>query len=288
MESLRGFDLGLGHPLEFSASRQRVYKDWLSHAPRYVMAADTDIMRSLSRRLVLLQLVSTPLVIVTLYVSMDRQLTPRVTQSFVAQCDAVTSGLVASLDPYLAAGDVTTARLAIEKVLSIPDVEWAYITAPNGKLLADTFVRQFPDDLKRPIPMVNGYAWIRLAGERMPALVVRKHVPAGTGGAVWVGFSPAPLVFSTRVMERAILFRIILVMLAATLIFDAVLRRMMASEVCEQRETLEARVHTRTKTLSRTNTALETEITEHERAELALRQKGELVMLLLESAPEAI
>jgi PAS domain S-box-containing protein len=62
----------------------------------------------------------------------------------------------------------------------------------------------------------------------------------------------------------------------------------MASEVCEQRATLEARVHERTEMLSRTNAGLAKEIGERERAEAALRESSELITLLLESAPEAI
>jgi two-component system, sensor histidine kinase and response regulator len=294
------------------------------------MAAGTDTMRSISWKFALLQLVCASLVVVILYASLDWQFSPRVTESFVAQCEVVTAGLAQSVEPSLVARDITSAQSAIDQVLSIPDVKWAYITAPNGEVLADTFVPGFPGELKRPIATVNDYAWIRLAGEHIPTLVIRKGVLAGIVGTVWVGFSQAQLVSSIHTMERAILSQIILVMLVVSFIFGVVTRRIvapvrslkqaaqrlagnagetfhslpvqsddelgdltrtfnsMASEVCEQRATLEARVHERTEMLSRINAGLGKEIGERERAEAALRESSELITLLLESAPEAI
>jgi PAS domain-containing protein len=294
------------------------------------MAAGTGAMSNISSKFALLQLVCASLVAVILYASMDRQLLPQLTESFVTRSEVVTEGLAASVEPSLVARDITSAQAAIDRVLSVPDVKWAYITAPNGEVLADTFVPQFPDELKRNLSTVSDYAWIRLAGERVPTLVIRRNVLSDIVGTVWVGFNQVSLLSSIRDMERTILFRIVLVMLIATFVFAAVTRRIiapvrsltqaaqslpgnagesflplpvqsgdelgvltrtfnsMASEVREQRETLEARVHERTEMLSRTNAGLATEMAERERAQEALRESSELVMLLLESAPEAI
>ena len=288
-------------------------------------------MSSISSKFALLQLVCASLVAVILYASMDRQLLPQLTQSFVTRSEVVTEGLAAAVEPSLVAGDSTSAQAAIDRMLRVPDVKWAYITAPNGEVLADTFVPQFPDELKRSLSAVNDYAWIRLTGERVPTLVVRRKVLSGIiVGTVWVGFNQVNLLSSIRGMERTIRSRIIVVMLIVTFLFVAVTRRIiapvrfltqaaqllpgnagetfrplpvqsgdelgvltrtfnsMASEVREQRETLEARVHERTEMLSRTNAGLATEMAERERAQEALRESSELVMLLLESAPEAI
>jgi PAS domain S-box-containing protein len=284
------------------------------------------IMRSLSRRFALLHLVGTPLVVATLYISMDRQLKPAATESFVARREAVTAGLAARLEPSLAAGDINFAKSAIEQALGVPDVKWVCITAPGGKVLAGP-VPQSLAGLKLPVAMVHDSAWITPAGEHTPTLVIRKDMLAGT---VWAGFSQAPLVFSIRAMQRAILVRIILVMLAAALIHAAVSLRMiarvrslaraaqllgrnageafgllpvrsedelgvltrtfhrMAGEVREQREALEARVNERTAMLSLSNECLAVEISGHARAEVKLREEGEMLMLLLECAPEGI
>ena len=108
-------------------------------------------MSSISSKFALLQLVCASLVAVILYVSMDRQLLPQLTESFVTRSEVVTEGLAASVESSLVARDITSAQAAIDQVLSIPDVKWAYITAPNGEVLADTFVPQFPDQLKRKL-----------------------------------------------------------------------------------------------------------------------------------------
>jgi PAS domain S-box-containing protein len=287
-------------------------------------------MSSISSKFALLQLVCASLVAVILYVSMDRQLLPQLTESFVSRSEVVTEGLAASVEPSLVSRDITSAQAAIDQVLSVPDVKWAYITAPNGEVMADTFVPQFPDQLKRTLSGVNDYAWIRLAGERVPTLVIRKKVLSGIVGTVWVGFNQVNLLSAIHGMEHTILARIVLVMLIVTFLFVAVTQRIiapvrsltravqllprsagetfrplrvqsgdelgvltrtfnsMASEVREQRETLEARVQERTEMLSRTNAGLAAEMAERERAQGALRESSELVMLLLESAPEAI
>jgi two-component system, sensor histidine kinase and response regulator len=294
------------------------------------MASGSGAVSSISSKFALLQLVCASLVGVILYASMDRQLLPQLTESFVARSVVVTEGLASSVESSLVARDITSAQVAIDRVLSVPDVKWAYITAPNGEVLADTFVPQFPDQLRRNLSAVKDYAWVRLAGERVPTLVIRRKVLNGIVGAVWVGFNQVNLLSSIRSMERTILSRIILVMVIVTFLLAAVTRRIiapvrsltqaaqalpgnageafsplpvqsgdelgiltrtfnsMASEVREQRETLEARVHERTEMLSRTNAGLAAEIAERERAQAALRESSELVMLLLESAPEAI
>jgi two-component system sensor histidine kinase/response regulator len=294
------------------------------------MAAGSGAMSSISSKFALLQLVCASLVGVILYASMDRQLLPQLTESFVARSEVVTEGLASSVESSLVARDITSAQAAIDRVLSVPDVKWAYLTAPDGEVLADTFVPQLPDQLKRSLSAVKDYAWIRLAGEGVPTLVIRRKVLSGIVGTVWVGFNQVNLLSSIRSMERTILSRIVLVMVIVTFLFAAVTRRIiapvrsltqaaqalpgnagesfrplavqsgdelgvltrtfnsMAGEVRDQRETLEARVHERTEMLSRTNAGLATEMAERERAQAALRESSELVMLLLESAPEAI
>ena len=192
------------------------------------MAASTDTMSSISRKFALLQLVCASFVVVVLYMSMDWQLLPRVKKSFVAQCEVVTAGLAQSVESSLVARDITPAQAAIDHLLSIRDVKWAYITAPDGKVLAHTFVPQFPDQLAQQVSVVNDYGWINLGGEHVPTLVIRKKVLAGIVGTVWVGYSQAGLLSSIRDMERTVLSLIVLVMLIVTVIFTVVTQRIVA------------------------------------------------------------
>ena len=146
----------------------------------------------------------------------------------MAQCEVVTAGLAQSVEAPLVARDITSAQAAIDQVLRVRDVKWAYITAPNGEVLADTFVPQFPDELARQVSVVNDYAWIHLGGEHVPTLVIRKKVLTGIVGTVWVGYSQASLVSSIRDMERTVLSLIVLVMLMVTGIFTLATRRIVA------------------------------------------------------------
>jgi PAS domain S-box-containing protein len=290
-------------------------------------AADTDIMQSLWRRFAVLQLVCSPLAVAVLYLVVDRQVTPRMRESFLAQCEVATTGLAASLEPHLAAGEMTSAQLAIDHGSGIPNLKWAYFIATDGKVLAGTIHSQSPNPPAPPIPMANGHAWIPMPDEHSPTLVIRKHVVQGT---VLAAFSQAQLLSSISAMERALFSRIVLVVFAAAFVFAVMTRRMMAPvvsltqaaelfmgsggqaldsssarfggglahwaraflaktrEAAEQRESLEARVHERTEMLSRTNAELSAEMAECVRFAAALRDNTELVMLLLESAPEAI
>ena len=132
------------------------------------------------------------------------------------------------MESPLVARDITSAQAAIDQVLRVRDVKWAYIAAPNGEVLADTFVPQFPDELARQVSVVNDYAWINLGGEHVPTLVIRKKVLTGIVGTVWVGYSQASLVSSIRNMERMVLSLIVLVMLMVTGIFTLATRRIVA------------------------------------------------------------
>src|ERR1700733_5424769 len=99
------------------------------------MAAGTGAMSSISSKFVLLQLVCASLVAVILYASIDRQLLPQLTESFVSRSEVVTESLAVSVDPSLVATDAASEQAVIDKVLSVRDVKWAYITAPNGEVL---------------------------------------------------------------------------------------------------------------------------------------------------------
>jgi two-component system, sensor histidine kinase and response regulator len=145
-----------------------------------------------------------------------------------------------------------------------------------------------------------------------------------------VVFAPLAVVILYLAVDRPVTARMVLVLLAASLVFGVAMWRMIAPvisltqaaelflgnedkatgsssvrsageparwtqaflaktrEAAEQRENLEARVHERTEMLSRANAELSAEVAECVRVEAALRESTELVMLLLEFAPEAI
>jgi PAS domain S-box-containing protein len=287
-------------------------------------------MKSISTKLAVLQLACALIVATVLYLVLDRQLSVRMQQSFAGEADVIASALAKSVEPALINRDITSAQSSLDAVLTVPGVQWAYIAAPDGKVLAHTFVPQFPPKLLAQMQGQPDKAFVSLAGERGKTLVLRKPVLTGIVGQVYVGFPMDALLASIRSMERVVLLTIIVVMIVVTLLIalatEYIVRPIrlltraarllgaeagntfrplkvhskdeigeltasfnrMAAEVIEQHDLLEARVKERTEALSVTNAGLAAEIAEREKAQDALQQSSELVMLLLEAAPEAI
>jgi two-component system, sensor histidine kinase and response regulator len=287
-------------------------------------------MKSISRKLTTLQLVCAVLVVAVLYTLMNRQLSRHMTESFMAHGDVVAAALAKSVEPALVSRDLTSVQSALDASLSIPDVEWAYVTAPDGHVLAHTFVPKFQDTLREQTQSLKNRSLITLPGEKSPVVVFEKPVLTGIVGTVYIGFTRTKLLSSIRSMELVILLSIAVVMLVVTVAFSVMIRRIvapvraltqaadnlrregytgfqdlpvsfsdeiglltrsfnsMAGEVRGQHETLETRVKQRTQELTSANTKLADEVGERKRAEEALRESGELVVLLLDSIPEAI
>jgi two-component system, sensor histidine kinase and response regulator len=294
------------------------------------MGAGRDSLKSVSAKLAIRQLLGAVLVVVVLYWVLDRQLSVRMQTDFSAHGDVISAALAKAVEPALINRDITSVQSALDAVLRVPGVQWAYVEAPDGEVLAQTFVPQFPPGLKETLAAAGNTPHTSLTGPDQSTLVIRKPVLTGIVGNVFVGFSLANLEAAIGSMERVVLASIIIIMCIVTLLVALVTERIirpiraltgaardlsagagdalrplkvhsndeigvltgafnsMAAQVVQQHELLDARVRERTEALSLTNAGLAAEILEREKAEKALRESGELVMLLLEAAPEAI
>jgi two-component system sensor histidine kinase/response regulator len=170
-------------------------------------------VRSISAKLATLQLVGALLVVVVLYWVLDRQLSVQLRANFAAHADVITSALAKSVEPALINRDITSVQSALDAVLSVPGVQWAYVSGPDGKVLAHTFVPQFPPELRTQLEAAADVSRISLPGQLESALVVRKGVLTGIVGRVYVGFPLGTLEASIRSMEEVVLASLILVML---------------------------------------------------------------------------
>jgi sensor histidine kinase regulating citrate/malate metabolism len=175
-------------------------------------------VKSISGKLAILQLACALLVVAVLYGVLDRQLSVQMRVNFEARADVIASALARSVEPALISRDITSVQSALDAVLSVPGVKWAYIAAPDGNVLAHTFVPQFPPQLKMELETAVDVSRISLAGEEGSTLVVRKPVLTGIVGRVYIGFPLATLDASIRSMEKVVLASLILVMLIVTLI----------------------------------------------------------------------
>jgi PAS domain S-box-containing protein len=179
-------------------------------------------MTRISGKLAILQLACALLAVVVLYWVLDRQLSVQMRANFAAHADVIASALAKSVEPALISRDITSVQSALDAVLSVPGVQWAYISAPDGSVLAHTFVPQFPPTLRKQLESAPEVTRISPAGEQGATLAVRKPVLTGIVGQVYIGFPLATLEASIRSMERVVLASIVAVMLIVTIIIALV------------------------------------------------------------------
>jgi PAS domain S-box-containing protein len=248
---------------------------------------------SISGKLTILQLACALLVIVVLFWVLDRQLPVQMRANFTAHADVIASALAKSVEPALINRDITSAQSALDAVLKVPGVQWAYISGPGGNLLAHTFVPQFPPALRMQLQSAADVTRISLAGEQTPTLVIRKPVLTGIVGHICVGFPLAELEASIRSMEKAILASIILVMLIVTLIIALVtegiirpIRRLtgaaqlLSAETGNTFQPLSVRSHDEVGVLTQTFNQMAAQVFEHhELLETRVRERTEALSL---------
>lgn len=105
-------------------------------------------MQKIAVKLIILQLANACLVIVVLYSLTDHQLTRHMTDNFMTHGDVVADSVSNAVESSLVNRDLTTVQSVLETTEAIPDVQWAFVTAPDGTLLAHTFVLTLPDGLE--------------------------------------------------------------------------------------------------------------------------------------------
>ena len=81
---------------------------------------------------------------------------------FVANGQTVAESISKAVELDLANRDYTSVQSALDTCLKIPNVEWAYVTTKDGRVVADTFIPLFPDNLPKS---GSARSWVKL---RMP------------------------------------------------------------------------------------------------------------------------
>ncbi|MGH9644825.1 MAG: hypothetical protein ACRD3Q_20675, partial [Terriglobales bacterium] len=148
-------------------------------------------MKSIARKLTSLQLVCAVIVVALLFTLMNRELSRRMTESFMTHGEVVAAALAKSVEPALVSHDLTSVQSALDASLTIPNVEWAYVAALDGRVLADTFAPKFPDALKEQSQSIKTGCLIRVVQDEQQAVVFEKPVLTGIVGRVYIGFNRA-------------------------------------------------------------------------------------------------
>ena len=250
-------------------------------------------MKSISGKLTILQLACALLVVGVLFWVLDRQLSVQMRADFTAHADVIASALAKSVEPALINRDTTSAQSALDAVLSVRGVQWAYISAPDGSVLAHTFVPQFPPGLRLQLEHAADVTRVSLVEGQASTLVVRKPVLTGIVGQVHVGFPLATLEASIRSMEKVVLASImvvmLIVMLVVALITEGIVRpirrltaaaQLLSAETGESFRPLSVRSHDEIGVLTGTFNRMAAQVFEqHELLETRVRERTEALSL---------
>jgi signal transduction histidine kinase/CheY-like chemotaxis protein/HPt (histidine-containing phosphotransfer) domain-containing protein len=184
-------------------------------------------MKSITARLLALQIAGGVLAAAVLFTVFHGQAVGNMSAAFAKRADVVAAALARSVEPALVERDLTSVQSGLDAALSFPDVAWAFVAAPDGQVLAHTFVPKFPAGLEKWIDPA-GPSVATVPGGTDGVLLVRTPVLTGIVGTVFLGFDRASLVSSIRGMQVAILSTIAVVNLAVALLLALVTRRILA------------------------------------------------------------
>lgn len=185
-------------------------------------------MKTISGKLTALQLLCALMVVTILYPVIDNQLSKRMTDNFVSHGEVVAEALAKSVEPSLVNRDLTSVQSSLDAVLKIPQVAWAYVAAPDGQVLAHTFVPKFPDELKNRAQGARDQSVAILSVESKSVMIFHKPVLTGIVGTVYIGFNRTDLISSIQTMEIVILSILLAVMLVVTVTFAVATGRIVA------------------------------------------------------------
>jgi two-component system chemotaxis sensor kinase CheA len=175
----------------------------------------------------LVQLLCAALATAILWKLSDRSFKESLQGEFVTNGQTVAESVATSVERHLAGHDITSVQSVLDASLKTPDVVYAYVTAPDGTVLADTFVPSFPENL---LPTDTRKSWLSLQmpGKTAPVAVFTHPLLTGIFGAVHVGFTEEKLLASMNRMKLLLLGTVALVMFVLAAIVGLVIRKIIA------------------------------------------------------------
>ena len=184
-------------------------------------------MKSIFVKLMTVQLLCAAVATAVLWKLSDRSFTESMSGEFVTNGQTVAESVATSVERDLASHDLTSVQSVLDASLKIPDVVWAYVTTPDGSVLADTFVPSFPGAL----PLAGskkGWLALRMPGTNAPVTVFTQPLLTGIFGAVHVGFSQEKLLASMNRMKLLLLSTVAIVIFLSAAIVGLVMRSVIA------------------------------------------------------------
>jgi PAS domain S-box-containing protein len=186
-------------------------------------------MKSVFSKLMTLQVLCALLIVGILHSALDWSLRSRLYASFTLHGQTVADSLARAVEPHLVNHDLTSVQSALDTSLGIPDVAWAYVSDPQGHVLAHTFVPALPAFIATMDPSPRR-AWVEMRAPETgePLTVFSAPVLTGIVGVVHIAFDQDRLLATIRRTTLVILSIIAGVMLLGTTLFGLFTRRIVA------------------------------------------------------------
>jgi signal transduction histidine kinase/CheY-like chemotaxis protein len=162
-----------------------------------------------------------------LWLLSDRDITAAMSNGFTSRGQSVAESIAKSVELNLANRDVTSVQSALDASLKIPNVEWAYVTSPQGEVLADTFVPVFPDYLPRIEPFQQSM-YISRRGKNKSVVMFTEPVLSGIFGSVHIGINQEQLQASLAHIRALLLITVGVVFAVLCAIVAFVTRHILA------------------------------------------------------------
>lgn len=186
-------------------------------------------MKSILSKLLVLQILGCIAGVGILYHLLDYTLTRDERAQFYSHGRTIAEAVASACESPLIAHDLTSVQSVLDASLQTRGVEWAYVTGPDGSVVAHTFVPEFPQEL------LDLRQETLQAGVRSPGLTGQKTVstfraPVLTGivGNVHIGINQEDLVGAVRHAERVALGSLLAVFLALILVLALSTRHIIA------------------------------------------------------------
>ena len=169
-------------------------------------------MTTLTRKLIASQVIAGLMAGALLFVLLQRQISRLMTQEFLNQGRNSARAMASVLGPKLRAKDTEAIARSLQEGSTAAEADWAYVTDPNGAVLAHTFPGNFPFAAQMTKPSAyTGVDQTTLPGENGAFFVVSEPIDNGSAGTVRLGFRPIRLQASVRRAEYVMLLTVVLV-----------------------------------------------------------------------------
>ena len=144
---------------------------------------------------------------------------------FLLHGRTLASSLANATERGLVNRDLLLVQSALDASLKIPNAEWAFVVAPNGRLLAQTFVHEFPRELASRVLRLPESVEIQIRDPIRTVVSFGIPVLDGSVGHVYLGINENSLENNIAETQRWLAVCLTVVLLVTTLFFSLVARK---------------------------------------------------------------